>query len=168
MKHSLIGVSVLTVALVLAPLVVAGHPSSKPSHSNHAKTHHHSHTHHHHMNHHHHTHHKPTTTYYAPARVVVTEAPVQYVRYLRVRNNSGGDLRVYARVGDDTVKVWNFAEGQTAYLAIGGSRLTASEVYLWATSEGKRWSANESEALTLVSSPYRSAGIGTFDYTFNP
>jgi hypothetical protein len=96
------------------------------------------------------------------------EAPLQEVRYLRVRNESGGDLRVFARIGDGPTWNWDFAPGEAAYLAVDGERLAAAEVYLWAVAEGKRWPTYEQDPLALVREPYRAEAVATFTYTFNP
>jgi hypothetical protein len=96
-----------------------------------------------------------------------TGAPWQTVRYLKVRNETGEELRVSVQTPEDQEpRVWTFNPGEAAYLAAGGQRLTASQVWIWAESGSRAWRQYQEEALTVVDEPYQSDGLGTHTHTF--
>lgn len=98
------------------------------------------------------------------------DLPWQTVRYLRINNQSGETLRVSAQLPDDAEpRTWEFAPGETGYLALGeGKRLAAAELWLWAEGGGRTWNNNKDEPLVLVPEDYQAEDIDTFNYTFNP
>ena len=111
--------------------------------------------------HHHHYHHHRLPP-------PVAGVPWQGVRYVRVSNQTGLPLTVYARIGDSSVWSWYFAPGATGYLFADGDRLATSEVYLWATSGGRMWPAFRDQPLVVVPTPYLSRYIDSYTYTFYP
>ncbi len=115
---------------------------------------------------HHHPHHHPAVRYYTPPaeyRVAAT----QNVRYIRVSNQTGEPLRVYVRLPEDgQVRLWNFAEGQVAYLAVDNQRIVAGSAFIWAESDTRRWTRYQEESLAIVAAPYRSDAVGTHTHTF--
>ena len=93
--------------------------------------------------------------------------PRQRVKYLRVANRTGQDLRVYVRAGDDEgPSVRYLPAGTASYITVDGRRLAASEVRVWAKSDTSAWTDYKEEPLTLVSAPYRAAEIATYTHVF--
>jgi hypothetical protein len=93
--------------------------------------------------------------------------PVQRVKYLRVANRTGQDLRVYVQAGDDEgPSVRYLPAGRAGYVTVAGERLTASEVRVWAKSDTSAWTDYKEEPLTLVPAPYRATEIATYTHVF--
>jgi hypothetical protein len=94
-------------------------------------------------------------------------APVRRVKYLRVANRTGQDLRVYVRAGDDEgPSVRYLPAGAASYITVDGRRLAASEVRVWAKSDTSAWTDYKEEPLTLVPEPYRAAEVATYTHVF--
>jgi hypothetical protein len=105
----------------------------------------------------------------APPTEAAPEATSQTVRYLRVSNQTGEALRVHVQMpGEDRVTFWDLQAGQTAYLAVDGVRVTASEVFIWAQSATKAWNQNKTTPLPLGTFPYQLDHIGTHTHVFRP
>jgi hypothetical protein len=93
--------------------------------------------------------------------------PVRRVRYLRVVNRTGQDLRVYVRAGDDEgPSVRYLPAGTASYITVDGARLAASEVRVWAKSDTSAWTDYKQVPLTLVAEPYRAAEVATYTHVF--
>jgi hypothetical protein len=94
------------------------------------------------------------------------EAPVQTVRYLRINNQTGEELKIWVKGSDGETRVWTFAPEKISYLAVDEERIAESEVLIWASSETKVWNSRKVDALELVPQPYRAHQIGTYNYNF--
>jgi hypothetical protein len=93
--------------------------------------------------------------------------PVLRVRYLRVVNRTGQDLRVYVQAGDDDgPSVRHLPAGTASYVTVDGRRLAASEVRVWAKSDTSAWTDYKQVPLTLVPEPYRAAEVATYTHVF--
>ena len=113
------------------------------------------------LGHHHHHHHHHGRWGYSPA-----VAPLQYVRYLQVVNDTADDMTVYARTATDrTTWSWALAPGQSAVLAIGDNAVF-SDVHVWAKTNKASWNTYKNDLLSLVPVPYRSYSIGTYYHSF--
>jgi hypothetical protein len=93
--------------------------------------------------------------------------PVQRVKYLRVANRTGQDLRVYVRAGDDEgPSVRHLPAGGASYVMVDGRRLAASEIRVWAKSDTSAWAEHKHVPLALVPEPYRAAEVATYTHVF--
>jgi hypothetical protein len=93
--------------------------------------------------------------------------PVRRVKYLRVANRTGQELRVYVRAGDDEgPSVRHLPAGTASYVTVDGRRLAASEVRVWAKSDTSAWTEHKHVTLTLVAEPYRAAEVATYTHVF--
>jgi hypothetical protein len=87
----------------------------------------------------------------------------QTERYLQVSKRTGEALKFYVRLPeDDEPRVWEFAAGETAYLAVHGGQITAATAFIWAESETRQWTRNKEDSVALVPAPYQSDNIGTY------
>jgi hypothetical protein len=89
------------------------------------------------------------------------------VRYVRVVNKTGKELKVYVRLDpSDEPWSWRFAAGKTGYLKVDGKKLAAGAIYLWAEAGSTRWGRHRTKALNLVPKPYRADDAETYTHTF--
>jgi hypothetical protein len=107
----------------------------------------------------------------------------QGTRYLLVKNESGGKLRVFIQfcvsnageehswmqTEDETgVLVYEFDAGESARISGKDGAIAASKVRIWAEADGKVWNEFKEKDLVLAAKPYRADAIEIFTFTFNP
>jgi hypothetical protein len=95
--------------------------------------------------------------------------PQWRVKYVRVVNNTGAPLTVFARTNaTDKPRDWTFKPGEEGVLSVGDAPLALASLYIWAKAGDQEWGEYKDSPLELVSEPYEADDIDTYTFPFPP
>jgi hypothetical protein len=128
---------------------------------------------------------EPSGTVILPSTDAPVALPWQTKKYLRVKNNTGAELRVsLVYLADDGAgnSAWMpaankeganepvsyvFKPGEESLLAVpNAGNILTNRVRIWATSDTKKWLQHQKEDLVLVNEAYRAESPTTHPFVF--